>query len=63
MRNPQLAASLLMRIGAAVLSTVLFLQTQNLVLAIAAHWAVTWGFAAVVQAVSLGPQAEGSSQP
>ena len=63
LQDPQLAAGYLVRAGTAVLSAVLFLQTQNLGLAIAAHWAVTWGFAATVQADLLGPQAQGSSQP
>jgi hypothetical protein len=40
---PERAPRALTRAGLAVLSVVLFLQTQNLWLAILVHWAVTWG--------------------
>jgi hypothetical protein len=44
--SPDGAPAAVMRAGMAVLSTVLFLQTQNLWLTVMVHWAVTWGLSA-----------------
>jgi len=41
--SPHRAPSLWMRAALALVSSVLFLQTQNLWLAILIHWAVSWG--------------------
>lgn len=42
----------LLRIGLALLSTVLYVQTRNLWLAVLVHWGVTWGIAAWVRRFS-----------
>jgi hypothetical protein len=41
--SPERAAAALGRASLSVMSTVLFLQTQNLYIAILAHWIVSWG--------------------
>jgi hypothetical protein len=46
LRKPQTAAALLLRAALAVVSSVLFLRTQNLWLAILVHWGVTSGLRA-----------------
>lgn len=45
--DPQQAPARLMRAALAVVSSVLFLLTQNLWLAIAVHWGVSWGVMAL----------------
>lgn len=45
--DPSRAPGLLMRAALAVVSGVLFLETENLWLAIALHWGVSWGLAAL----------------
>ncbi len=47
--DPRRAPVQLMRGALAVVSSVLFLLTQNLWLAIAVHWGVSWGLSALVQ--------------
>jgi len=53
--NPQKAPAQLMRAALTVVSSVLFLLTENgnLWLALALHWGVSWGLATLVQAFSL----------
>jgi len=48
--DPQQAPARLLRGALAVVSSVLFLLTQNLWLALALHWGVSWGLAALCQA-------------
>jgi hypothetical protein len=47
--NPRQAPALWMRGALAVVSSVLFLQTKNLWLALAIHWGVSWGLAALAR--------------
>lgn len=47
--SPDRAAAAIGRAGLAVVSAVLFLQTQNLFVAILAHWAVSWGLSLVAR--------------
>jgi hypothetical protein len=47
--DPQKAPAQLMRGALAVVSSALFLLTQNLWLALAVHWGVSWGLAALVK--------------
>ncbi len=55
MTDPQWAPGQLMRGALAVVSGVLFLLTQNLWLALALHWGVSWGLATLAQALPLLP--------
>jgi len=48
--DPQRTPAQLLRGTLAVISSVLFLLTQNLWLALALHWGVSWGLAALAQA-------------
>ena len=48
--DPQQAPARLLRGALAVVSSALFLLTQNLWLALALHWGVSWGLAALCQA-------------
>lgn len=48
--NPAMAPERLMRSSMAVISTLLFLMTENLWLAILVHWLVSWAVLAVVRA-------------
>ena len=51
--DPQRAPAQLMRGALAVVSSVLFLQTKNLWLALALHWGVSWGLTVLVRAFPL----------
>jgi hypothetical protein len=53
--DPQHAPGRLMRGALAVVSSALFLLTENLWLAIALHWGVSWGLARLVRALPLLP--------
>jgi hypothetical protein len=53
--DSQRAPAHLLRAALAVVSSVLFLLTQNLWLALALHWAVSWGLVAFVRALPLLP--------
>jgi hypothetical protein len=56
--DPQQAPGRLMRGALAVVSSVLFLLTENLWLALAIHWGVSWGLATLAQALPLLPAHE-----
>jgi len=51
--DPQRAPAQLLRGALAVVSSVLFLLTQNLWLTLALHWGISWGLAAFVRALPL----------
>jgi len=53
--DPQQAPGQLLRGALAVLSSVLFLLTQNLWLALVLHWGVSWGMAALARVAPLPP--------
>jgi hypothetical protein len=53
--DPQQAPGQLMRGALSIVSSVLFLLTENLWLALALHWGVSWGVAALVRALPLLP--------
>jgi hypothetical protein len=53
--DPQQAPGQLMRGALAVVSSVLFLLTENLWLALALHWGVSWGLAALARMLPLLP--------
>lgn len=48
----------LLRIGLALLSAVLYVQTRNLWLAVVMHWGITWGLAVWVRSVGAAPRPE-----
>jgi len=51
--NPRKAPASLMRSALTIVSSVLFLTTRNLWLALALHWIVSWGLAILAQALPL----------
>jgi hypothetical protein len=53
--DPQRAPAQLMHGALAIVSSMLFLQTQNLWLAVATHWGVSWGLVIFVRALPLLP--------
>jgi hypothetical protein len=59
--DPQRAPAQLMRGALAIVSTVLFLRTQNLWLALAIHWGVSWGLTAFAGALPI-PSTPASEQ-
>jgi hypothetical protein len=53
--DPQRAPAQLMRGALAIVSSVLFLLTENLWLALALHWGISWGLATLARALPLLP--------
>jgi hypothetical protein len=53
--DPQRAPGQLMRGALAIVSGVLFLLTENLWLALALHWGISWGLATLARALPLLP--------
>ena len=51
--DPERVPRQLLRLALAVISGVLFLLTENLWLALAVHWGVSWGLATLARALSL----------
>ena len=56
--DPQRAPGLLMRGALGVASTLLYLQTQNLWLALITHWGVSWGLTSLARMLPLPPAGE-----
>jgi len=56
--NPWQAPAQLMRGALGVVSVALFLLTQNLWLALAVHWGISWGLAVLARALPLLPGVE-----
>ncbi len=61
--DPQRAPVQLSRGALAILSSMLFLLTQNLWLVLALHWAVSWGLALLARTLPLSPSRESGQIP
>ncbi|MDY7078046.1 MAG: hypothetical protein SXV54_14110 [Chloroflexota bacterium] len=62
MADPQRSLEQLMRAALAVVSSIFFPLTQNLWLAIALHWGVSWGLARLAGTLALGISSQRQSQ-